>query len=219
MAEVTVNSGIENVTIGIEAVAHTHTIDDVTDITASAAELNILDGATLTTTELNYVDGVTSSIQTQLNSKASSSHTHAVGDITGVTASASELNILDGATLTTTELNYVDGVTSSIQTQLNSKASSSHSHNISGEATFSLVDGHKQGTVSFSNFGSVPKVTASVVSASSSPLNKLFSVYVYNVTETGFAYQVYQLSVNTGTGAVAFDNTATTSLKLNWTAN
>lgn len=41
-------------------------------ITASAAELNILDGATLTTTELNYVDGVTSAIQTQLDAKLSS---------------------------------------------------------------------------------------------------------------------------------------------------
>lgn len=41
-------------------------------ITASAAELNILDGATLTTTELNYVDGVTSAIQTQINGKQAS---------------------------------------------------------------------------------------------------------------------------------------------------
>lgn len=46
---------------------------DITDITASAAELNILDGATLSTTELNYVDGVTSAIQTQLDSKLASS--------------------------------------------------------------------------------------------------------------------------------------------------
>ena len=37
--------------------------------TLSEAELEILDGATVTTTELNYVDGVTSSIQTQLNNK------------------------------------------------------------------------------------------------------------------------------------------------------
>lgn len=42
----------------------------------------------------------------------------------GVTATATELNILDGATLTVTELNYVDGVTSSIQTQLNAKQAS-----------------------------------------------------------------------------------------------
>ena len=33
------------------------------------AELEILDGATLTTTELNFVDGVTSDIQTQLNAR------------------------------------------------------------------------------------------------------------------------------------------------------
>lgn len=38
-----------------------------------------------------------------------------------VTASHTELNILDGATLSTAELNFVDGVTSSIQTQLDSK--------------------------------------------------------------------------------------------------
>lgn len=42
-------------------------------VTASTAELNILDGVTASTAELNYVDGVTSSIQTQLNSKADAS--------------------------------------------------------------------------------------------------------------------------------------------------
>jgi hypothetical protein len=39
-------------------------------MSATATELNILDGATLSTTELNYVDGVTSSIQTQMDLKA-----------------------------------------------------------------------------------------------------------------------------------------------------
>lgn len=43
---------------------------DISDVTASAAELNLLDGVTATTTELNYVDGVTSAIQTQLDAKA-----------------------------------------------------------------------------------------------------------------------------------------------------
>lgn len=45
-------------------------------VTATAAELNKLDGVTATTAELNYVDGVTSNIQTQLNGKAASGHTH-----------------------------------------------------------------------------------------------------------------------------------------------
>jgi len=63
---------------------------------ASHTELNILDGATVTTAELNILDGVT--------------------------ATAAEINVLDGLTPTTTELNFVDGVTSAIQTQLNAKA-------------------------------------------------------------------------------------------------
>jgi hypothetical protein len=65
------------------------------DVTATAAELNILDGVTATAAELNILDGVT--------------------------ATAAELNLLDGVTATTAELNYVDGVTSNVQTQLNAK--------------------------------------------------------------------------------------------------
>ena len=44
-------------------------LSTISDVTATAAEVNILDGATLTTTELNYVDGVTSAIQTQIDGK------------------------------------------------------------------------------------------------------------------------------------------------------
>jgi len=71
------------------------TLSDVTDVTATAAEVNQLSGATVSAADLNKL--------------------HAV------TASAAELNILDGATLDVTELNYVDGVTSPIQTQLDDK--------------------------------------------------------------------------------------------------
>ena len=69
---------------------------DLTGVTSTAAEINVLDGITSSTAELNILDGVTSS--------------------------AAEINILDGATLTTTELNYVDGVTSAIQAQIDLKA-------------------------------------------------------------------------------------------------
>jgi hypothetical protein len=41
-------------------------------VTSTAAELNILDGATVTTAELNYLDGVTSNVQTQLDAKQGS---------------------------------------------------------------------------------------------------------------------------------------------------
>ena len=48
----------------------------------------------------------------------------------GVTATALELNVLDGITASTTELNYVDGVTSAIQTQLNEKSPTAGSSSI-----------------------------------------------------------------------------------------
>ena len=41
-------------------------------VTATAAELNILDGVTATTAELNILDGVTSAIQTQLDNRVTS---------------------------------------------------------------------------------------------------------------------------------------------------
>jgi hypothetical protein len=46
----------------------------------------------------------------------------------GVTSTSSELNVLDGITATTAELNFTDGVTSNIQTQLDGKAATSHTH-------------------------------------------------------------------------------------------
>lgn len=102
----------------------------------------------------NYA--TTSALTSGLAGKANSSHTHSISQISGlqteldsklesvsladlgITATAAELNKLDGCTATVTELNYVDGVTSNIQTQLNGKAASSHTHTasqVSGLAT------------------------------------------------------------------------------------
>ena len=63
-------------------------VADISDLTATAAELNIMDG---------------------------------------VTATATELNIIDGVTATTAELNHSSGVTSGIQTQLNATATTGKS--------------------------------------------------------------------------------------------
>lgn len=54
-------------------------------ITATAAEINKLDGLATTKTELGYLDGVTSNVQTQLNGKANSSHTHSYLPLSGGT--------------------------------------------------------------------------------------------------------------------------------------
>ena len=48
-----------------------------TAITASAAEINKLDGLNASAEELNYTDGVTSNIQTQLNGKLGGSNASA----------------------------------------------------------------------------------------------------------------------------------------------
>ena len=61
-----------------------------TNVTATAAELNILDGVTASTSELNILDGVT--------------------------ATTSELNIMDGVTATASEINIIDGDTSATST-------------------------------------------------------------------------------------------------------
>ena len=63
-------------------------------LTSSPAELNILDGATLTTTELNYVDGVTSAVQTQLDTKASLTGTET---LTNKTLTAPKINLINDA--------------------------------------------------------------------------------------------------------------------------
>lgn len=46
------------------------TVAEINDLTATAAELNTLDGITATTAELNGVAGINTNVQTQLDLKA-----------------------------------------------------------------------------------------------------------------------------------------------------
>ena len=80
-------------------------------VTATAAELNILDGVTSTAAELNILDGVTSTAELNILDGVTSTTTE-LNILNGVTATATELNILDGVTATATELNVMDGSTS-----------------------------------------------------------------------------------------------------------
>ncbi len=113
---------LSNKTISYTDNTITVQVANVSDLTASASELNTLDGITASTSELNILDGVTADY-TELNVlDGITSSTAELNILDGVTADYTELNILDGATLSTTELNYVDGVTSAIQDQLDDKA-------------------------------------------------------------------------------------------------
>ena len=130
----------------------------------------------INTTKLGYLDNVSSDIQTQLNSKLSNTNGQSFGTME-MTSSApilfsgftgSKALITNGSkqltesTVTSTELGYVSGVTSSIQTQLDGKASSSAFANylpltggtltgyltVSPGNTVSLADGLTINTVS-----------------------------------------------------------------------
>lgn len=80
-------------------------------VTATAAELNILDGVTASTAELNILDGVTASAAELNILDGVTATTAELNILDGVTATAAELNILDGVTATTAEINILDGVT------------------------------------------------------------------------------------------------------------
>ena len=82
-------------------------------VTATTSELNIMDGVTATTAELNHVDGVTSNVQTQMDTKAPVADPTFTGTVTGPTINASTALQIGGTAITATaaELNKMDGVT------------------------------------------------------------------------------------------------------------
>lgn len=138
------------------------TLPNVTGaITATQAELNLMDGVTATTAELNTLDGIT--------------------------ATVAELNLLDGVTATTAELNYVDGVTSNVQTQLDTKITgvtagdglagggTSGAPTVTHGATSSQASVDNSGStfiqdVTLDTYGHVTGLTSVVVPAPSVPL-------------------------------------------------
>jgi len=124
---------------GLANVATSGSYDDLSDKPTS-----------MTPSAHTHTQSEITGLATALSGKSDTSHTHTVSQVSGtlpvnkggtgattaaaalvnlgLTATAAEINKLDGVTATTEELNYVDGVTSNIQTQLNNKAASSHSH-------------------------------------------------------------------------------------------
>ena len=122
------------------------------DLTASRAVVSDGSGkvavSAVTATEIGYLDGVSSAIQTQLDTKGTTTEdaaiearrvaniAGAVSTITTGNLTASKALVSDGSgkvsasAVTSTELGYVDGVTSAIQTQIDSKQAT-----ITGAAT------------------------------------------------------------------------------------
>ena len=126
-----------------------------TDLTASKAVVSNASGklvsATATAAEVDYLSGVTSAVQTQINGKQATI-TGAATSITDTDLTASMALVSDAsgkvaaaANTTAAEIGYVHGVTSAIQTQINGKANTSHTHTeadlVGGLSVSQLTDG------------------------------------------------------------------------------
>lgn len=124
---------------------------------ADTAIQNLTDlGITVSANEINYLSGVTSSVQTQLNSKQATITGGATTILTAdLTANRALVSNASGkvavSAVTSTQLGYLSGVTSSVQTQLNAKANDNAVVKLSGNQT---VNGVK-------TFGSIPVLPAS----------------------------------------------------------
>jgi hypothetical protein len=95
VATLTGTQALTNKTIDTADNSITVVTADVSDLTASAEELNTLDGITTSTEELNYVDGVTSPIQTQIDEKASLAGATFTGTVSGISKSMVGLGNVD----------------------------------------------------------------------------------------------------------------------------
>ena len=99
----------------------------------SAAEIAILDGATVTTAQLNYVVGVTSAIQTQINTKVGATYTGNV-DITGEFIADSYNETYAAVTSTTNA------------TTVSCEAGNTFSHTLTENTTFTFSNPPAAGT-------------------------------------------------------------------------
>ena len=141
-----------------------------------------------------------------------------------MSASSTELNILDGATLSTTELNYVDGVTSAIQTQLDAKATSSDLTTHTGSTAAHGATGAVVGTTNTQTLTNktltsptlttpdLGVATATSVNGTTIPSSKTLVVTTDKLNvhaATSSSELAGIISDETGTGALVFANTPT----------
>lgn len=152
-------------------------------ITATAAELNKLDGVTATATEINYLDGVTSNIQTQLNGKAASSHTHSYlplsgGTLTGtVTSRAIQPSANNSYNLGTSDYKYNTVYATNFSGNATTATTATKANQLTTSRTISL-SGAVTGSASFNGSSNITIATTmstanggSVQVSSSQPTN------------------------------------------------
>ena len=141
-----------------------------------------------------------------------------------MSASSTELNILDGATLSTTELNYVDGVTSAIQTQIDTKAASADLTSHTGATAAHGATGAVVGTTNTQTLTNktltsptlttpdLGVATATSINSTTIPSSKTLVVTTDKLNvlaATSSSELAGIISDETGTGALVFANTPT----------
>ena len=169
---------------GLTAALNTK-IESLSDlsVTASAAEINILDGVTgVSTAEINHLDGVTSSIQTQLNAKqaagsylSTSSSISDLSDVSGLDTSLVNIGGHNTSIPTTTAVkSYVDvQIFDAIDTQYTLRAVDGSTSNakklelagIDGSVTSIGIQGVGDITISRNNLGLTIDSVAKPISA------------------------------------------------------
>jgi len=174
----------------------------------------------VTSTEIGYVDGVTSSIQTQLNDKAPIANPTFTGTVTIPSgASISGFAPLANPTFTgtvvlpnttsigdvsSTELSYVDGVTSSIQTQIDTKLNKTRTIINNSSATLTLGATHISAIVECSS-GSATTVTIPTEATYNFPIGTEINIsWVGSASTVRVARAFTAITVNGSTSTTSY---------------
>jgi len=141
------------------------------------------------------ISGAVTATHTELNLlDGVTSTTSELNILDGVTSTTAELNLLDGVTATTAEINYSSGVTSAIQTQLDS-----HDHNGGDGGT--ITEGAHTTPTTGATYRHAQ--TGTLVAGADTSLTRL-GEHTIVVQRTG----VYQLSFEMRTSSGAYTATA-----------
>lgn len=114
------------------------------DMPSGIDAAKLADGS-VSNTELQYLNSVTSNVQNQIDGKAALVHTHSGADITSGTVPVARLptaipaTSIGAGTVDNTKLGYLSGVSSDVQTQLNGKSATTHTH-----TQVPVVSGHAE---------------------------------------------------------------------------
>lgn len=131
------------------------------------------------------------SMDSEIDGKANTSHTHTATQVKGLTASRALVSNSSGqpsvSNVTSTELNYLDGVTSNIQNQINTLNSNLKKHFAQGGiANTNNINGYFRSVrITFPvKYKTVPNVVATVMNHENNYIDARLCTLVQNINTT-----------------------------------